>query len=147
MPPEAGSTVADQRAERALVSPLGDQVADAALDALGRDVVDDAAERATLHGRATASSTIAATAVTSPVVIITPMLLETIDVTIIVAMPATNTTAAAMRKAFSVTRPSSTAGRAGAFGLADAPASTISARGLYLMRWGWSASAPSSLWR
>ena len=41
---------------------------------------------------------------TSPVVIITPMLLDTIDVTIIVAMPADeHDRGAAMRKAFSVT--------------------------------------------
>ena len=77
----------------------------------------------------TASSTIAATAVTSPVVIITPMLFDTIDVTIIVAMPATNTTAAAMRKAFSVTRPSCQDRRAGlgAFGLCRRTAATTDA--------------------
>jgi viologen exporter family transport system ATP-binding protein len=53
----------------------------------------------------TARRTMAATAVTRPVVIITPMLLEAIDVTIIVTMPPTKMRAHTMRKAFNVTRP------------------------------------------
>ncbi len=47
----------------------------------------------------------AATAVTRPVVIITPMLLEATDVTIIVTIPPTKIRAHTMRKAFSVTGP------------------------------------------
>ena len=97
--------VPHERPQLVFVGASGDELVDAPLHALGRDVVDDPPNGLPCTAELTASRTMAATAVTRPVVIITPMLLEAIDVTIIVTMPPTKMRAHTMRKAFNVTGP------------------------------------------